>query len=83
VSFLPPRQVLKGYKPGLDSIILLEQTEPGKFVRHSLEKDNCHHMTCVAGAWDGDGRVHFATGFFTSGNAWVTKDVISLWKSQK
>jgi hypothetical protein len=51
---------------GFDSVILLEQTSPGKFERHSLESGTCDHMTCAAGAWDGDNKTHLAVGNFSS-----------------
>ena len=67
----------------LDSIILLEQTEPGRFVRHSLERGRCDHATCTAGAWDGAVRVHFATGNFLFTKTQPMAEAVSLWKSEK
>jgi hypothetical protein len=83
VSLLPNEGELKKDRGRLDSIILLEQTEPGKFVRHSLERGQCDHATCTAGAWDGDGRVHFATGNFLFTKNQPLNEAISLWKSEK
>src|SRR5581483_7678999 len=63
VSFLPG-----GYygelrrEMGLDAVILLEQTGPGRFVRHALESLTCDHASCDLGDFDGDGRVDLVTG---------------------
>jgi hypothetical protein len=46
----------------LDSIICLEQTRPGQFVRHSLETDTCDHASCDVGDFDSDGKLDFVTG---------------------
>jgi hypothetical protein len=43
---------------GFDSVILLHQTAPGQFVRHSLEKKTCDHVTCAVGDLYGDGKMH-------------------------
>ena len=48
----------------LDSLIWLEQREPGKFVRHSLETANCIHATLELADFDGDGDLDIATGSF-------------------
>ena len=50
------------HEMNLDSIILLEQTKPGEFVRHSLETDTCDHASCDVGDFDGDGKMDFVTG---------------------
>ena len=47
---------------GLDAVILLEQTAPGRFVRHSLEAVTCDHATCDLGDFDADGKVDLVTG---------------------
>ena len=47
---------------GLDAVIVLEQTAPGRFVRHSLEAVTCDHSTCDLGDFDADGKVDLVTG---------------------
>jgi FG-GAP-like repeat len=63
VSFLPGgfyRSLCR--EMGLDAVILLEQTAPGRFVRHSLEDVTCDHSTCDLGDFDADGKVDLVTG---------------------
>jgi hypothetical protein len=60
-------------KYNLDAIILLEQTGPGVFVRHRLESEFCDHATAEIGDFDGDGRIDFLTGAFSSREAHVAK----------
>jgi hypothetical protein len=42
------------------SIIMLEQTEDGQFLRHTLETGSPHYSTIVSGDFDGDGDIDFA-----------------------
>ncbi len=46
----------------LDAVIMLEQTAPGQFRRHSLETVTCDHATCDLGDFDADGKVDLVTG---------------------
>jgi hypothetical protein len=78
VSFLP-RKVFPQQKD-LDSVVLLEQVEPGKFARHSLERGACDHVTCAAGDVFGKGRADFVTGNFTLGVA--AADAVALWRNR-
>jgi len=63
----------------LPSLVLLEQTEPGQFVRHTLEKGLPCHAALAVGDFDCDGRLDFAVGHNTLGaeaealgRTWVT-----------
>jgi hypothetical protein len=78
VSFLPAEYFPEAKERQLDSVILLEQTKPGKFIRHSLEKGTCDHATCALGAWNGDGRIHLATAHFAS-KGYAPPHGITLW----
>jgi tetratricopeptide (TPR) repeat protein len=62
VSFLPGPHFPERRSEKLPSVILLEQRSKGEFVTHVLEREACDHFSCVAGDWDGDGRVDFAVG---------------------
>jgi hypothetical protein len=64
-SFLPGGfyQPLRS-RMALSSLILLEQTSPGLFTRHSLETASNDYASLDLGDFDGDGRVDIATGRF-------------------
>jgi hypothetical protein len=52
------------HQMSLDALIVLEQVEPGRFVRHSLETVACDHVACDLGDFDADGKVDLVTGNF-------------------
>src|SRR5262249_58851864 len=64
----------------LDSVLLLEQTASGGFVRHSLETGTCDHMTCAVGDLFGDGRAHLVTGNFALDRRHALPDAVTLWE---
>lgn len=69
VSFLPanlkPEAVAALRFP---SIVMLEQTSPGRFVRHTLETGLACHAAAVVGDFNHDGRLDFAVGSHWAGN---------------
>jgi hypothetical protein len=76
VSFLPT----EGFpnRKDLDAVVLLHQDKPGHFVRYSLEKETCDHVTCAAGDVFGTGRVDLAIGNFLSTR---DADSVAIWKN--
>ena len=58
--------------------MILEQTAPGRFARHTLESVSCDHVTCAAGNVFGTGRADLVIG-----NFWLDKPAPSLtvWKN--
>jgi hypothetical protein len=78
VGFLPAENFPQRREQKLDAIIVLEQTAPGVFVRHSLETETCDHVTCALGDVFGRGKIDVVTGRFVSAPA---KDALTIWKN--
>jgi hypothetical protein len=67
----------------LDSIVVLEQTAPGQFTRHTLEKGNCNHVTCSLGSLENDGKIDLVTGdFYFRPKAKDITDSVTVWKNR-
>jgi hypothetical protein len=78
VNYLPGDRFPQRKEQGLDSVIYLEQTEPGVFERHSLETVTCDHATCVAGDIFGTGKIDLVTGNLV----WAPAEhAITVWKN--
>jgi hypothetical protein len=80
VACLPDR-ALEGSKHKMtefDSIIWLEQTSPGRFERHRLEKGLCYHVAVELNDYNADGKLDIAIGNFqTPGET----SPVTLWLS--
>jgi hypothetical protein len=79
VSYLPPDCFPQRKQLALDAVIYLEQTAPGRFVRHSLETVTCDHVTCCAGDIFGTGRIDLVTGHFLNR---PSDQAITIWKNR-
>ncbi len=78
VCFLPNENFPQRTQLKLDSVIVLEQTAPGVFARHTVEAENCDHVTCAIGDVFGSGKLDVVTGNFTTQ---PVKDSITIWKN--
>ncbi len=80
VAWLPENvQPENVYDRPLASIICLEQTSPGEFVRHTLEKDSPVHTTMELADFDGDGDLDFAVGYHSLSQTQVGSPWIDIW----
>jgi len=81
VAFLP-RKVLPANLRGPQqaSIVLLEQTAPGQFSRHTLERGSPNYATVAIDDFDGDGDSDFAIGSGpTIAEARQDKHYLTVW----
>ncbi len=81
VSDLPAEGFPDREKKQLDSVVLLEQTAPGTFARHSLETATCDHLTCAAGDLYGEGKAHLVVGNHYFGKSPPRPDAVTVWRS--
>jgi hypothetical protein len=78
VSFLPANGFPQRQEKQVDAIILLEQTSPGKFVRHTLESVTCDHVSLAAGNVTGSGRPDLVVGAY---GAREGTPPVTIWKN--
>jgi hypothetical protein len=66
----------------LPSLVWLEQTKPGEFVRHTLEIGHPQHATLDVGDFDHDGDVDIIVGNFETDPA-TRVDWIEVWENKR
>jgi hypothetical protein len=83
VSLLTEEEFPQRKELQLDSIILLEQTAPGEYVRHALETVACDHFTCAAGDIYNDGTMHLVTGSCTLSGEATINQAVTIWENAR
>jgi hypothetical protein len=64
----------------LASIVWLEQVQPGRFIRHTLEMEMAVHAALAVGDFDLDGDVDIVVGFFSNGGRQLPAS-IEVWEN--
>lgn len=78
VSFLPGDKFPDRATRKADAVVLFEQTDGGKFERHTLSAVDCDAVVCAAGDLYGTGRSDIVVGNFSS----LTSDhAITIWRN--
>lgn len=78
VSYLPADKFQGRTEKNAESILLMEQTSPGKFERHVLGNVTCDHASCAVGDVTGNGKMDLVIGNFDSP---IIKYPITIWKN--
>ena len=78
VCYLPVEDFPQRTEQKLDAVLVLEQTTPGVFARHTLEAESCDHVTCAVGDVFGSGKLDVVTGNFKNPSV---KHAITIWKN--
>nr|MBA2355706.1 VCBS repeat-containing protein [Acidobacteriota bacterium] len=66
-------------EPSLASVVWLEQTQPGRFVRHTIKLGAPDHATLDVGDVDGDGRPDVVVGSFAFDK--LLESTVDLWRN--
>jgi hypothetical protein len=80
-SFLPASFFPRLADQPVDALVWLEQTTPGRFVRHSLERGTCDYPTCAVGPLDADGKPSLVLGRFIYEAKRPNEEAIVIWKN--
>jgi hypothetical protein len=83
VSLLTEEEFPQRKELQVDSIILLEQTAPGEYIRHVLQTVACDHFTCAAGDIYNDGTMHLVTGSCTLSGGATINQAVTIWENAR
>ncbi len=78
-SYLPAAQFKQREEKKLDAVVVLEQTAPGVFARHSLATNTCDYVSCALGDVFGTGSVDIVTGNFVDAQL---EHALTIWKNK-
>jgi FG-GAP-like repeat len=78
VSFLPADKFTDREQRKADAVILLEQTAPGVFERHSISLGDCDYCNCFVGDVYGTGRNDIVVGHFSSKDS---MNAVTVWRN--
>ncbi len=70
------------YDKPLASVICLEQVAPGRFVRHTLERDETFHAAMELADFDDDGDLDLAVGFHSLSRTEPAPYWLAVWWNQ-
>lgn len=79
-SLLPAKSRNEAVASQLDSLIWLEQRQPGEFLRHTIESGNCIHATLELADFDNDGDIDIAAGCFRDSES-ASQSAVTIWWS--
>jgi hypothetical protein len=81
-AFLPRALFSHPADEGLDSVLWLEQVEPGTFVRRSLEKGHFSHAALEIADFDGDGIQDLAVGWYNDADE-PDGSRLTMWRGER
>jgi hypothetical protein len=80
VALMPKNLLVSPELKSHDSIVWLEQTQPGTFVRHGLEREQFYHAALELSDFDQDGDVDIVVGNMYPDDS-PAQPWVSLWSN--